>query len=68
MIDEGDWKVVEKRAESISNNIRIGILGNLYNKKELLTEIRKRSDVGKVYAEMQKEFIKFCLKGGLSLA
>ncbi len=68
MIDEEYWKVVEKRAERVSDNIRIGILGNLYSKQELLEEVRNRSDVGRIYAEMQKEFTKFCLEGGLSSA
>jgi len=61
-IQEEDWKVVEERLESMSDDLKLGILGESLTKKELINEIKKRSEVGIAYAEMQLDFIRWLIK------
>lgn len=61
-ITEEDWKVVESRLESMPEEMSIGILSGTFTKKELLVEVRGRTEMGCSYAKMQLGFIKWLLK------
>lgn len=61
-ITDDDWKLIEGRLESMPEELRLGILEQSFTKEQLLQEVRKRSEVGKAYAKMQLEFIKWLAK------
>jgi len=58
-ITDEDWEVVEQRLEDMPEELQLGILEHSYTKSELLEEVKKRSQVGIAYAEMQLGFIKW---------
>ncbi|MBT4377121.1 hypothetical protein HOD29_07150 [archaeon] len=62
IISEEDWEVVENRLESMPESLQLGILGESYSKGDLVVEVKNRSEVGKAYAQMQLEFIKWIAK------
>jgi len=61
-LTKADWEVAKKRAESLSEDYGIGMVGRLLTKKDLLDEIDQQTDVGRVYAESQKEFLRWLVK------
>jgi len=61
-LTKSDWEVAKDRAESLSEGYGIGMIGKLFTKKDLLKEIEQQTDIGKVYAQSQKEFLKWLVK------
>ncbi len=61
-ISNDDWKVVEARLETMPEEMRIGILSNVFTKSDLLGQVKDRTDVGQAYAVMQLRFISWLLK------
>lgn len=61
-VSEDEWKIVEERLKTMPNKMKLGILSKSYDKEELLIEVKKRSEVGVAYVEMQMEFIKWLVK------
>ena len=61
-ISEDDWNVVEARLETMPEEMKIGILSNVFTKQDLLHQVKSRSEVGQSYAVMQLRFISWLLK------
>ena len=61
-ISENDWKVVEKRLESMPDDFSIGFSCKSFTKEELMIEVKGRTESGKIYVDMQLGFIKWLLK------
>ena len=61
-ITNEDWIVVEKRLESMPEEMCIGILSHSFTKKGLMVEVKDRTEIGISYATMQLKFIKWLLK------
>jgi len=61
-ISDDDWKVVEARLETMPEEMRIGILSNVFTKADLLKQVRDKTDVGQAYAVMQLRFISWLLR------
>ena len=62
IISEEDWKVVEDRLKSMPDEFELGILEQSFTKKQLLQEIRNKSEVGEFYVRMQIDLIKWLAK------
>ena len=58
-LTEGDWEVAKQRAETLSDDYGIGIVGRLLTKGELLKDIEIRGEIGELYVESQKEFLRW---------
>lgn len=61
-ITEGEWEVIEKRAEELPDNFHIGILGKVLSKPELIENIKDRTPEGEAYVKMQLKFIRWSSK------
>ena len=61
-ISDDEWKIVEERLKTMPNKMRLGILSNSYDREQLLLEVQNKSEVGRVYVEMQMEFITWLVK------
>ena len=61
-ITDEDWKVVEARLETMPEEMTIGMLSHTFTKRELLVEVRGKTEFGIAYAEMQLGFVKWLLK------
>lgn len=62
IITNEEWKVVEARLEGMPEEMSIGILSNTFTKRELIVEVKNRTEIGFSYAKMQLGFIKWLLK------
>ena len=62
-ISEEDWKVVEARLKFSGSNLKILIFGKTLTKNDLLKEVEEKSEIGKVYATAQLEYLKWCARG-----
>lgn len=60
-ISEDEWKIVEERLKTMPDKMRLGILSNSFTREELILQVKKRTDIGEAYAEMQIEFIKWLI-------
>jgi len=56
-ISEKEWKIVEERLKTMPSKMKLGILSKSYSRQDLLLEVQNKSEIGKVYVEMQMEFI-----------
>ena len=61
-ISDEEWRIVEERLKTMPDKMRLGILSNSFSKQELIIEVENKSEVGRAYAEMQLEFIKWLIK------
>ncbi|MFH1209244.1 MAG: hypothetical protein V1663_00435 [archaeon] len=61
-ISEEEWKIVEERLKTMPDKMRLGILSNSFTKQKLIEEVKKRTDIGGAYVEMQMDFIKWLMK------
>lgn len=59
IISDEDWRLVEARLETMPEEMTIGILSSVLTKKDILIEVRMRSEIGYSYAKMQLGFIKW---------
>ena len=62
-ITEEQWKVVHKRVESASSTLRIGILGEILTKEDVLKAIEGRTPEGRAVALAHIEYLRWCAKG-----
>lgn len=61
-ISADEWKIVEERLKTMPNQMRLGILSQSFDKEQLLAEVKKKSEIGRAYVEMQMEFITWLVK------
>ena len=61
-ISDDEWRVVEARLETMPEEMRIGILSNVFTKRDLIQEVKSKSEIGEAYAVMQLRFISWLLK------
>lgn len=61
-ISSEDWIVVEKRLDSMPDNMCIGFLSHSLTKSQLVYEVKIKSEIGIAYAIMQLDFIVWLLK------
>ena len=64
VISDEDWEIVEERLQKMPEEFKLGLLSKSFTKRELMEEVKHRTEVGKVYAEMQLDFIKWIAKQG----
>jgi len=56
-LTEDEWFLIEKRLESMPDSITFGTTCRSLSKKELLNELKIRSDLGESYANTQLSFL-----------
>ncbi len=61
-IPETFWRIAKARFEKMPSHLRLIIGANSLTKEEILNEIEKRSEVGKLLVKMQLEYLKFLKK------
>lgn len=61
-ISEEDWNIVEARLESMPEEMTLGILSTVLTKRDLVQEVRNKTEIGISYASMQLRFIKWLLQ------
>jgi len=61
-LSEDEWKVIEERAKELPKGFYIGILGKSLSKEELISSIKERNDIGKAYAKMQYQVMRWYLQ------
>jgi len=61
-ITEEDWKIIEDRLDTMPEELQLGILEQSFTKRELIEQVKRRTEIGEAYAKMQLEFIKWLAK------
>jgi len=61
-ISAEDWLIVEKRLESMPENMSIGFLSHSFTRDQLMVQIKDKTEIGTAYALMQLEFIAWLLE------
>lgn len=56
IISDREWKYALECAEKASDNFKLGMLGMTFNKKEIMSEVKKHTEFGEAYVTMQLNF------------